>query len=229
MAKPSKSNGSNDQTGKPKWKARPTVYKGIQMRSRLEAGFAAWLDRYRFDWEYEPCAFASELGQYLPDFRLNDVFASWKEKRVSMYVEVKPSSFLVDPGVSSSKQEEGPFFDDAITLNENASILAESEPEAVYLLARPGAGFSRVEFDEYLHLRWAFDVRPIGLSDHKVGFACSCSLELPWHGEYWRPRKPAAKDASGPFPLIELDGCPSCRPIAAAAGLEPAGWPLPNA
>ena len=53
-----------------KHKPRPTVYKGIQMRSRLEAGFAAWLDGRFIKWHYEPCAFADERGQYLPDFEL---------------------------------------------------------------------------------------------------------------------------------------------------------------
>lgn len=51
--------------------ARPTTYNGIRMRSRLEARFAAFLDRTRWDWDYEPRAFASESGQYLPDFVLN--------------------------------------------------------------------------------------------------------------------------------------------------------------
>lgn len=50
--------------------ARPTTYEGIRMRSRAEAHFAAFLDRVGIDWEYEPEAFASAAGQYLPDFGL---------------------------------------------------------------------------------------------------------------------------------------------------------------
>lgn len=64
--------------------ARPTTYNGVPMRSRLEARFAAFLDRSGFTWEYEPRAFASEQGQYLPDFRVSDAGA-----RSDMYVEVK--------------------------------------------------------------------------------------------------------------------------------------------
>jgi len=65
-------------------KARPTTYKGIQMRSRLEAGYAAFLDSQPDSptWEYEPRAFANEDGQYLPDFVVKEI----------VYVEVKPNS-----------------------------------------------------------------------------------------------------------------------------------------
>ena len=57
--------------GKPYLQARPTVYRGIQMRSRLEATWAAWLDELgTWRWEYEPCCFADGGAQYLPDFRL---------------------------------------------------------------------------------------------------------------------------------------------------------------
>jgi hypothetical protein len=51
-------------------RARPTTYNGIEMRSRLEARVAAWLDDVGIPWEYEPRAFASAQGQYLPDFQL---------------------------------------------------------------------------------------------------------------------------------------------------------------
>lgn len=52
-------------TGQP---ARPTTYRGIEMRSRLEARVAAWLDGGDVEWSYEPRAYASRAGQYLPDF-----------------------------------------------------------------------------------------------------------------------------------------------------------------
>ncbi len=51
---------------------RPTTYKGIQMRSRLEAATAGAFDRAGFRWDYEPQAFQGEDGnQYLPDFVLH--------------------------------------------------------------------------------------------------------------------------------------------------------------
>lgn len=56
----------------PPLKARPTTYKGVRMRSRLEAGFAAWLDDAGVEWQYEPeCYSAPELGQWLPDFLIS--------------------------------------------------------------------------------------------------------------------------------------------------------------
>jgi hypothetical protein len=61
--------------------ARPTTYRGVPRRSRLEASFAAHLDRLRVPWSYEPQAFAGLRGQYLPDFGVGH----------DVYVEVKPN------------------------------------------------------------------------------------------------------------------------------------------
>jgi hypothetical protein len=68
--------------------ARPTLYKGIQMRSRLEADYAAFMDQAGWGWKYEPIVFAGPSGQWLPDFEL------WPESRVPSYVELKPESWL---------------------------------------------------------------------------------------------------------------------------------------
>ena len=70
---------------KPHIPARPTVYKGIQMRSRLEADYASALDRDSVDWGYEPTCFAGPGGQWLPDFRIG----------TSTYVEVKSAHLIV--------------------------------------------------------------------------------------------------------------------------------------
>lgn len=70
------------------FKARPTLYNGIQMRSRNEAAFAQWLDCRRWNWEYEPDCFADRNGQYLPDFRV-----LFNERPGSgIYVELKPTA-----------------------------------------------------------------------------------------------------------------------------------------
>ena len=65
--------------------ARPTTYRGIPMRSRLEATYAAHLDDEGMDWEYEPRAFANQQGQYLPDFLIHDTAVG------DLYLEVKPT------------------------------------------------------------------------------------------------------------------------------------------
>lgn len=94
---------------------RPTLYKGIQMRSRLEADFARWLDgpgRQQFSfssWEYEPQCFASEDGQYLPDFELT------RTDRKRLYLEIKPQNFPRP---------------DALFVLPQMEIIRQSEPEA---------------------------------------------------------------------------------------------------
>jgi hypothetical protein len=66
-------------------KARPTLYRGIRMRSRLEAHVARWLDTHPDSrpWEYEPTCFAGIIGQYLPDFVIH-------HPTFDSYIEVKP-------------------------------------------------------------------------------------------------------------------------------------------
>ncbi len=68
----------------PHIQARPTIYKGVQMRSRLEAAFAQFLDNHTMAWVYEPNAYGSDNGQYLPDFVVATSSGS------SEFYEVKP-------------------------------------------------------------------------------------------------------------------------------------------
>lgn len=77
-------------------KARPTVYNGIQMRSRLEARWAAVLDRDWGRWAYEPRAYATQGGQYLPDFEILDA-------GLPVFMEVRPT---IDRGWSATLQME---------------------------------------------------------------------------------------------------------------------------
>lgn len=80
--------------------ARPTTYKGVQMRSRLEARYAQWLDSVNIDWKYEPQCFASERGQYLPDFELPYVRVMGAQRRV--FVEVKPNMDFADEPIEAA-------------------------------------------------------------------------------------------------------------------------------
>lgn len=79
-----------DSAHGPAPKARPTIYSGIRMRSRLEADYAAHLDDAGREWEYEPQCFASPDGQWLPDFRWK-----WQGSDVWHYVELKPMSLIL--------------------------------------------------------------------------------------------------------------------------------------
>ncbi|MBP7631878.1 MAG: hypothetical protein KA758_15605 [Acidimicrobiales bacterium] len=70
--------------------ARPTTYKGTLMRSRLEAGYAAWLDHVGFDWSYEAHCYAGPGGQWLPDFTIHQVYDVLTRTLCTAHVEVKP-------------------------------------------------------------------------------------------------------------------------------------------
>lgn len=66
-------------------KARPTIYNGIEMRSRLEARWAHIFDRLGWDWTYETHAYGTNYtsDQYLPDFRVTD-------RNFLTFIEIKP-------------------------------------------------------------------------------------------------------------------------------------------
>ena len=93
-------------------RARPTTYNGIKMRSRLEARVAAWFDSLGIEWLYEPCAFASPEGQYLPDFYI--------DAGRPIYVEVK-----------------GKLDMDSLTAEAGriADIITRSEPDCIIVVA----------------------------------------------------------------------------------------------
>lgn len=58
--------------------AIPTIYKGFQFASRLEARYALWFDIMGVSWEYEQEAFDLDGLTYFPDFWLNE-FKAWFE------------------------------------------------------------------------------------------------------------------------------------------------------
>ncbi len=100
-------------------RARPTIYRGTQMRSRLEARVAQWFDAHGVPWVYEPMCFADQRGQYLPDFRLDDFGLAGRRKR-PIYVEAKPTR------------------DQAKTARARMQIVLSSDPHADLLMVGPG-------------------------------------------------------------------------------------------
>jgi hypothetical protein len=67
------------------YRGRATKYKGVQMKSRLEARWAMFFDALGVSWKYEPDLFLLPSGKYLPDFRLQ-----WASGH-ALWVEVKPT------------------------------------------------------------------------------------------------------------------------------------------
>lgn len=80
--------GPSAERGPSGAKGRPTQYRGILMRSRLEADYAQYLDSLDgVEWEYEPedGMFAGPTGQWLADFWVKGPSGEW-------WVELKPDS-----------------------------------------------------------------------------------------------------------------------------------------
>lgn len=154
-------------------KARPTTYKGIEMRSRLEAGYAAWLDTMGWEWAYEPRAFASEDGQYLPDFRIEDVYNRVAGECSHAYVEIKPHSRGLD------------------IVFQRMEVIWDSEPKAQLLIQVPPPEVTMVHdliispavywwlpSGNFVVLAWEFQRKPHLTTPRPVSHSA-------WAGEYW--------------------------------------------
>lgn len=111
--------------------ARPTVYKGIKMRSRLEADYAAALDRDGEPWEYEPTCFGGPEGQWLPDFRIG---------HSGTYVEVKPAYLM-----AGDMEELGDAYDRVDKILRQMSAAWLSDPDASLMLVFRTYGLDQVE------------------------------------------------------------------------------------
>lgn len=122
-------------TRPPRW--RPTTYRGIAMRSRLEATFAANLDRVGISWEYEPRAYAAPgMRQWLPDFRLQltsrITVGGLVGDQTIAYVDVKGS-------LRGRESEGGRQGVRRRRLMTRMSVLWESEPDALLVIAEDEA------------------------------------------------------------------------------------------
>ena len=106
-------------------RARPVLYRGMRMRSRLEGYFAAWLDgQPGLAWEYEPDVFAGPGAQWMPDFRVREASDGpdgWR------YIEVKPWSLApTSPGATTAGV-------DAVLTQMETAWLSAPVPLGLYL------------------------------------------------------------------------------------------------
>jgi hypothetical protein len=180
--------------------ARPTTYCGEHMRSRLEAAWAEQFDAFGWTWEYEPQAFASEQGQYLPDFRL-----SIPHVPLPVYAEVKPGAYLTLEhwGYEYVKGKRSPgqwkvetdSFNTACEAMDRAilrmdQIIACNTPRALFIVC---AGVNDIDGKVCISAAGVSDVRSVApvacprckrvtLAVEVIGTACGvCQNTLPWN------------------------------------------------
>ena len=150
---------------------RPTTYEGVEMRSRLEAGFAMWLDAMNWPWEYEPTCFGSAKGQWLPDFHVPGIRCVWidpttteLEGSTDLYVEVKPAILTAGQAAATRLR---------------MSSLYESKPNAVALLVKEGTNPEVVSRDGTYGT-------PVDWSWNGLWPIDARRIEGPWPHEWWK-------------------------------------------
>ena len=124
-------------------KAKPAVYRGIQMRSTLEARTAVALDRIGLPVDsahYEPARYVDETGMYTPDFGPFSikVLGAPMTETDHLYVEGRPEQ------VSAGHRNKA---------EQDAGILAVSVPDAALIFVGLG------EFKPAALAGWCFGVR----------------------------------------------------------------------
>lgn len=141
--------------------AIPTMYAGVQFRSRLEARWAAFFDLWGARWDYEPI----DLSGWIPDFIVDRC----------LLVEVKPCQSSADLEDHTAKIA--------------SANCAAAKPLRVYLLgSNPGAilAASPREISAGTWSSTAEDV-PWHFPHRRArncGCGGQCSMACPWMAEY---------------------------------------------
>lgn len=110
--------------------AIPTIYHGIQFRSRLEARWASFFDSQKWDWSYEPLDLKGYIPDFLVDFGCHDL--------QNTLVEVKPLTDL-NQGLQSCRKIERVWEGSAILLGVRWQLLLQGDPIPSHTLL-DGAG-----------------------------------------------------------------------------------------
>ena len=81
-------------------KAIPTVYKGVQFRSKLEAQWAKFFDSVGIEWAYEQEGYQFEDGtRYLPDFYLPEAKQFFEVKGVMTDKDMHKIEKMLEQGI----------------------------------------------------------------------------------------------------------------------------------
>jgi len=139
-------------------KAVPTVYAGVQFRSRLEARWAAFFDGLGWKWMYEP----AELNGWIPDFRL--------ELCAPVWVEVKPEYSIEDLEQYTSKLDEAGCNEEILLVGATPLLKSKFYDDALGLLREsPDFGWLK-QWDEALWMGCVWLDETLKNTCGKVGF-----------------------------------------------------------
>ena len=167
--------------------AIPTVYKGIEFRSRLEAKWAAMFDQLGWRWEYEPF----DLKGYIPDFVLK-----WDHGHT--ICEVKPATAIDGLHQAIPKIERSGWDGEAMIVG--ASIFADRQyPTIGILTARADvAAIDRANGEE--------DSDPMWWWAEAIVHRCESCHKPSVHHETgsWRCRLCGAADGDGFLGLFDI-------------------------
>lgn len=124
--------------------AIPTLYKGIQFRSRLEAKWAAFFDLIQVAWSYEPVDFHG----WIPDFRINDALLDvkpWREFDRTIQEKIEESGAPIDKSYVLADE---PFIHPLVPFVRQIGWRWSGAPLLLALRATGGNGYS----GEYLFI-----------------------------------------------------------------------------
>lgn len=120
--------------------AIPTVYKGIQMRSRLEARWAAFFDLCTWQWSYE----SLDFNGWIPDFARSTEHP-WES--VSLF-EIKPVRAFEYPADVAEKMERAVGAD----ISKYDLWILGMDPSAMWR-REPGQGWKLIDIGDW-RPRW---------------------------------------------------------------------------
>lgn len=191
--------------------AIPTMYGGVQFRSRLEARWAAMFDLLGWSWEYEPI----DLNGYIPDFFV-DATAAWDGTQKRHLVEVKPVRLTDQLDDVFFKAERAGWTEDLVVLGREFQYYnTEWSDGGDLTIGTAGTSTYRRPFDLLLD-RWDRDTRflytlgdkdSVGIPNpHAVSKAVGLWRES---GNRVQWRKPSTLDVDGTLynraVAVELD------------------------
>lgn len=134
--------------------AIPTVYRGVQMRSRLEARYAALFDILGIRWEYEPV----DLRGYVPDFVV--------QLLVPVLLECKPAVTLADFRAPQARITRSGWAGPAVVVGSSLQLAADDRPD---LTARGTAEVGASPWRPVGRLSWPAPWGPCPFADDLLG------------------------------------------------------------